>query len=153
MDKRLIIKILIILVPLELLLWYHVFNNSEGTSDNNLEEISDIRYYGKDFFLLEGTEIADSLKESRYDRLPLSLKNVVREPVWNLSKSSAGMSIRFLSNTLPVILSETISETLDSRGCKSNVTILIPCLFQVRYVSEYRVIPLSLTVRNLDPVL
>ena len=39
MDKRLIIKILIILVPLELLLWYHVFNNSEGTSDNNLEEI------------------------------------------------------------------------------------------------------------------
>ena len=94
MDKRLIVKILIILVPLELLLWYHVFNNSEGTSDNNLEEISDIRYYGKDFFLLEGTEIADSLKESRYDRLPLSLKNVVREPVWNLSKSSAGMSIR-----------------------------------------------------------
>ena len=108
MDKRLIIKILIILVPLELLLWYHVFNNSEGTSDNNLEEISDIRYYGKDFFLLEGTEIADSLKESRYDRLPLSLKNVVREPVWNLSKSSAGMSIRFLSNTTAINVKWTV---------------------------------------------
>ena len=108
MDKRLIIKILIILVPLELLLWYHVFNNSEGTSDNNLEEISDIRYYGKDFFLLEGTEIADSLKESRYDRLPLSLKNVVREPVWDLSKSSAGMSIRFLSNTTAINVKWTV---------------------------------------------
>ena len=35
MDKRLIVKILIILVPLELLLWHHVFNNSEETSDNN----------------------------------------------------------------------------------------------------------------------
>ena len=108
MDKRLIVKILIILVPLELLLWYHVFNNSEEISDNNLEEISDIRYYGKDFFLLEGTEIADSLKESRYDRLPLSLKNVVREPVWNLSKSSAGMSIRFLSNTTSINVKWTV---------------------------------------------
>ena len=90
------------------MLWYHVFNNSEGTSDNNLEEISDIRYHGKDFFLLEGTEIADSLKESRYDRLPLSLKNVVREPVWNLSKSSAGMSIRFLSNTTSINVKWTV---------------------------------------------
>ena len=30
----------------------------------------------KDFFLLEGTEIEDSLKENRYHRLPLSLKNI-----------------------------------------------------------------------------
>ena len=35
---------------------------------------SDLKYYDKDFFLLEGTEIADSLKENRYHRLPLSLK-------------------------------------------------------------------------------
>ena len=44
MDKRLIVKILIILVPLELLLCYHVFNNSEGTSDNNLDEISTLKF-------------------------------------------------------------------------------------------------------------
>ena len=59
----------------------------------------DINYFGKDFFRLEGTLIPDSLKENRYDRLPVSYKEIVREPVWNLSKSSAGMSIRFLSNS------------------------------------------------------
>ena len=59
----------------------------------------DINYFGKDFFRLEGTLIPDSLKENRYDRLPISYKEIVREPVWDLSKSSAGMSIRFLSNS------------------------------------------------------
>jgi len=41
----------------------------------------DISYYGKDFFRLEGTLIPDSLKENPYDRLPLSYKAIVREPV------------------------------------------------------------------------
>lgn len=69
---------------------------------------SDLKYYDKDFFLLEGTEIADSLKENRYHRLPLSLKNIVREPVWKLSKSSAGLSIRFLSNTSSIAVKWTV---------------------------------------------
>ena len=38
------------------------------------QELTDMVYYGKESFLLEGTEIADSLKENRYDRLPLSYK-------------------------------------------------------------------------------
>ena len=59
-------------------------------------------YYGKDFFRLEGTVIPDSLKENRYDRLPFSYKNIVRKPVWDLSKSSAGLSIRFLSNSTTI---------------------------------------------------
>jgi len=58
-----------------------------------------IKYYGKDFFLLEGTIISDSLKENRYDRLPISYKEIVRQPVWDLSKSSAGLSIRFITNS------------------------------------------------------
>ena len=40
-----------------------------------------------------------SLKENRYDRLPASYKEIVREPVWDLSKHSSGLSIRFLSNS------------------------------------------------------
>ena len=60
------------------------------------------KYYGKEFFLLEGTEVSDSLKENRYDRLPVSYKNIVRKPVWSLSKSSAGLSIRFLSNSTSI---------------------------------------------------
>ncbi|XOV94063.1 MAG: SGNH/GDSL hydrolase family protein [Bacteroidota bacterium] len=65
-------------------------------------------YYGNESFLLEGTQIADSLKENRYDRLPLSLKGVVRDPVWNLSKSSAGMSIRFFSNSTSIHVKWTL---------------------------------------------
>jgi len=69
--------------------------------DNSLES-NEITYYGKDFFRLEGTVISDSLKENRYDRLPFSYKNIVRKPVWDLSKSSAGLSIRFLSNSTTI---------------------------------------------------
>ena len=58
-----------------------------------------IKYYGDESFLLEGTFIHDSLKENRYDRLPASYKEIVREPVWDLSKHSSGLSIRFLSNS------------------------------------------------------
>jgi hypothetical protein len=63
------------------------------------QELTDMVYYGKESFLLEGTEIADSLKENRYDRLPLSYKEIVRKPLWELSKSSAGLSLRFRSNS------------------------------------------------------
>ena len=72
----------------------------------------DINYFGKDFFRLEGTLIPDSLKENRYDRLPISYKEIVREPVWNLSKSSAGMSIRFLSNSKSISVKWTILNNL-----------------------------------------
>jgi len=58
-----------------------------------------IEYYGIESFLIEGTAIADSLKESPYDRLPVSYKSIVREPVWDLSKNSAGLSIRFNTNS------------------------------------------------------
>lgn len=65
-------------------------------------------YYGEDFFTLEGTVIPDSLKENRYDRLPLSYKDIVREPVWELSKASAGMSIRFLTNSTNISVKWTV---------------------------------------------
>ena len=65
-------------------------------------------YFGKDYFILEGTLINDSYKENRYDRLPLSYKEVVRKPVWELSKASAGMSIRFLSNSTSIAVKWTV---------------------------------------------
>ncbi len=65
-------------------------------------------YYNDAYFLLEGTQIADSLKENKYDRLPLSLKNIVREPVWNLSKCSSGLSIRFLTNSSSIKVKWTV---------------------------------------------
>ena len=55
-------------------------------------------YYGRAHFLLEGTAIADSAKESPYDRLPLAYQPSVRPAVWGLSKTSAGLSVRFQSD-------------------------------------------------------
>ena len=70
----------------------------------NAQKDDQIKYYGKDFFLLEGTIISDSLKENRYDRLPISYKEIVRQPVWDLSKSSAGLSIRFITNSTKLMV-------------------------------------------------
>ena len=36
--------------------------------------------------------------ESIYDRLPEHLKDTIRPVLWNLSKNSAGIAIRFCSN-------------------------------------------------------
>ena len=74
------------------------FGQNLAPGQNDLKTSRDIKYYGKNFFSLEGTLIPDSLKQNRYDRLPISYKEIVRKPVWDLSKSSAGMSIRFISS-------------------------------------------------------
>jgi len=74
----------------------------QQNSSNNIiysSNFDDIEYFGEDSFLLEGTDIPASLKENMYDRLPVSYKEIVRKPVWDLSKNSAGLSIRFLSNS------------------------------------------------------
>ena len=70
-------------------------------------------YYGRQHFLIEGTAISDSLKESPYDRLPISYKEKVREPVWDLSKASAGITVRFHSNSTSINLKWTVLNDLD----------------------------------------
>lgn len=39
---------------------------------------------------------------ARYERLPDSLKNISRPPLWKLSRNSAGMAIRFRSNSTQI---------------------------------------------------
>lgn len=56
-------------------------------------------YHGPESFLIEGAAFADSVKESPYDRFPASYKEKVRGPVWSLSKCSAGISVRFVTNS------------------------------------------------------
>ncbi len=72
---------------------------SSAASLNSQVPSVGITWYGHDSFLTEGTTFTDSVKENLYDRFPVSYKNKVREPVWNLSKCAAGISIRFISNT------------------------------------------------------
>ena len=74
---------------------------------------SKVIYYGREHFLIEGTAIADSLKESPYDRLPISYKEKVREPVWDLSKASAGITVRFHSNSTSINLKWTVLNDFD----------------------------------------
>jgi len=74
---------------------------------------STITYHGRQHFLIEGTAISDSLKESPYDRLPISYKEKVREPVWDLSKASAGITVRFHSNSTSINLKWTVLNDLD----------------------------------------
>lgn len=66
------------------------------------------RYLGEEYFLVEGTDIPASLKESPYDRMPVSYKELVRKPVWDLSKNSAGISIRFRSNSSSISVKWTL---------------------------------------------
>jgi hypothetical protein len=73
-----------------------------GAQEVRRDKGDGMRYYGKESFLIEGTTIPDSLKESPYDRLPNSYRNKVRPPVWGLSKASAGISVRFRSNSTTI---------------------------------------------------
>jgi lysophospholipase L1-like esterase len=68
------------------------------------QEVSNIVWWNpeqNEFDVIDNQGWNDEL-ESPYDRLPGKAKNTVREAVWNLSKHSAGLKIRFRSNS-PVI--------------------------------------------------
>jgi lysophospholipase L1-like esterase len=54
-------------------------------------------YYDASAFPLLG-KISDST-ETRYERLPAKLKGVSRPPVWDLGKNTAGLAIRFRSDS------------------------------------------------------
>jgi hypothetical protein len=60
------------------------------------------KYFNHTYFLIEGTTFTDSVKESLYDRFPVSYKDKVREAVWSLSRHSAGITVRFFSNSTSV---------------------------------------------------
>jgi len=42
------------------------------SQENKITQEKEITYFGRDHFIIEGTSISDSLKESPYDRLPIS---------------------------------------------------------------------------------
>ena len=44
-----------------------------------------------------------------YDRLPASMEQVVRKPVWDLSRQSAGLMIKFRTNSTDIRVRYTVS--------------------------------------------
>ena len=92
----------------------------DGISQDNSESL---KFYERSAYLLEGTLVSDSLKESPFDRLPAKWKDKVREPVWELSKCSAGLSIRFHTNSSRVavkwkLLKDVAMNHMASTGIK-----------------------------------
>jgi hypothetical protein len=99
------------------------FISSSAISQESPAKKDNTIYYDKESFLIEGTGVAESEKESPYDRLPASYKNKVRKPVWDLSKNSAGISLRFNSNSTSVkvkwaLLNDTKMNHMAETGIK-----------------------------------
>ena len=60
------------------------------------QEADVLSWYDTRYLNVEGKGWTDV--NSFYDRLPAKAENIVREPVWNLSRHSAGMCVRFITN-------------------------------------------------------
>ncbi len=67
-----------------------------------------LQYYTAADFPLHGK--MDEQTETRYERLPAALHGVSREPVWSLGKNTAGLYLRFRSNSTSVGLKWTVSQ-------------------------------------------
>lgn len=65
-------------------------------------------YFSKEYFQIGGTRIAEQEKENAYDRLPLAYKEKVRKEVWDLSKSSAGITVSFITNATTIAARWTV---------------------------------------------
>jgi lysophospholipase L1-like esterase len=61
---------------------------------------SQLVYHDASIFPLLGK--ATEKTETRYERLPDSLKQISRPPLWELGKNSAGLAIRFCSNSTTI---------------------------------------------------
>jgi lysophospholipase L1-like esterase len=63
------------------------------------------------FNVLEGQAWPGAVKDT-YDRLPAKAEKVVREDVWDLSKNSAGLQLRFQTNADEIIVKFTVAGDL-----------------------------------------
>ena len=70
--------------------------------NKDTEKLRIRKYYGAESYLIEGSTFADSLKENPFDRLPLDYKKAVPNAVWEISKASAGLSVRFFTNSTSI---------------------------------------------------
>jgi lysophospholipase L1-like esterase len=68
------------------------------TSQPTTWPADDLRWRDARDLTIEGRGWVDQPRVGFFDRLPAKVKGVVREPVWNLSRHSAGISVRFVSD-------------------------------------------------------
>ncbi len=64
-----------------------------------------------EFYVVDGQAWPDEV-EMRYDRLPATAKDSVRKPLWDLSHNSAGLLIRFITNSPEVVVRYKVSGSI-----------------------------------------
>lgn len=69
------------------------------------------KYHDAASFPLYG-KISDNT-ETRYERLPVSIKNECRPPVWNLGKNTAGLAVRFRTNSKNISAKWTLLDNVE----------------------------------------
>jgi lysophospholipase L1-like esterase len=67
-----------------------------------------LKYQSADAFPLYG-KISEQT-ETRYERLPAALRTISRPPLWNLGKNTAGLFLRFRTNSTTIGLKWTLYE-------------------------------------------
>ncbi|HDS06245.1 MAG TPA: hydrolase [Bacteroides sp.] len=72
----------------------HVISSGQETSVTDR-----LKYYNAEEFVLEGSLVPREQKARYYDRLPLHSKEKVHPHVWYLSRTSAGLAVRFRTNS------------------------------------------------------
>jgi hypothetical protein len=77
-----------------------------------MADMKDVHWHDLKTLTLEGKGWSDT--EGAYDRLPARAKGVVREPVWNLSKQSAGVCARFVTDATEIFADWTVTGDLAS---------------------------------------
>ncbi len=73
-----------------------------ASTDPAPKEESKLSWHDPKTWGVEGRICGDAVRERWYDRLPADAKAKVTDPVWRLSRHSAGMAVRFRTNS-PVI--------------------------------------------------
>ncbi len=86
------------------ILFLALFCNCRGGATGN----EGLKYVDASRFPLIGKGFSET--ENLYDRLPVSLKGVTREAVWNLSKNSSGLAVRFRSNSRTIAVKWEVTE-------------------------------------------
>lgn len=82
---------------------------SKGTSCWAQAKEGGIRWHDVQDWGIEGKGWPAAETESYFDRLPAKAKGVVRDPVWNLSRHSAGMLARFRTDASEIWIDHTVT--------------------------------------------
>ena len=118
-------------------------------------------YYDAADFPIYGKAIENT--SATYERLPASLEGVIRKPVWDLAHHSAGISVRFRSNSTSIRLRwesfglHTMNHMTDTGTRGLDLYSQDPVNGKWRFVKSARpakeIVNDQLVISNMDPVM